>query len=246
VIEEIIQKFQSRITKRIDSLRGQELDVDKAEDEVSRLIKFAKELEPDFEVELNDLIRYNLINTSTALLKDYKNKLASLTEDIDIESEIKIDPLKIMGGSVADDFSTNRFIKEKDVEDGVEWIKNKDKKWYKPWTWLQDSKFSRKKYKTVKYVSGGELAQEFFTPIQSGLYDNGKAARDYASKQSKQIAERFNDEFKRLDGILKDKLVELESFATDKEKAEERVKKSEHKLKWLEQIKAKVESILEI
>ena len=50
----------------------------------------------------------------------------------------------------------------------------------------------------------------------------------------------------RLDGILKEKLAELESYATDKEKAEERIKESERKLSWLEQIKAKVELIVEI
>jgi GTPase SAR1 family protein len=55
VVEGIIEKFQSRITKRIDALRGQELELDDAEDEVERLEKFAKNLEPDFEVELDEL-----------------------------------------------------------------------------------------------------------------------------------------------------------------------------------------------
>jgi GTPase Era involved in 16S rRNA processing len=249
VVEGIIQRFQSRITKRIDELRGQELDIDDAEEEVGRLIRFAQKLEPDFEVELDDLIRNNLVSTSVALLEGYKKKLASLTEDIDLKniSGVTIDPLKLMGGSVvADDFSTRKFIKEKDVEDGTEWIKNTDKKWYKPWTWFQESGYSRTKYKTVKYVSGDELAQDFFRPVQQNLYDNGDGACKYALKQSKRIAERFNEEFKRLDEVLKAKLSELESFATDKEKAEARIKESERRLKWLEQIKAKVESILEI
>ena len=46
--------------------------------------------------------------------------------------------------------------------------------------------------------------------------------------------------------VLKRKLKELENYATDKEKAEERIKETEQKLKWLEEIKAKVESILEV
>lgn len=60
------------------------------------------------------------------------------------------------------------------------------------------------------------------------------------------LAEYFNAEFRRLDDVLKSKLAELESFATNHKKAEERVKESECKLAWLEQIKVKVESILEI
>ena len=60
------------------------------------------------------------------------------------------------------------------------------------------------------------------------------------------IATIFNDEFKRLDDVLKSKLSELESFTKDKEKADERIQECEARLKWLEKIKAKVESILEI
>ena len=52
--------------------------------------------------------------------------------------------------------------------------------------------------------------------------------------------------FKRLDDVLKSKLSELESFTKDKEKADERIKECEARLKWLEKIKSKVESILEI
>ena len=85
-----------------------------------------------------------------------------------------------------------------------------------------------------------------FNPVQESLYDNGDAAKEYAIQQSERIAARFNKEFVRLDGILKEKLAELESYATDKEKAEERIKESERKLSWLEQIKAKVELIVEI
>lgn len=249
VVEGIIQKFQSRIRKRIDELRGEELDIDDAEDEVERLIKFAKKLEPDFEVELDELIRTSLVKTSAALLEEYKKKLASLTDEIDVKglTGISIDPLKLMSGSVvSESFSTRTLIKEKEVEDGEEYVKNTDKKWYKPWTWFQESGYYRTKYKTARYVDGGALADDFFKDVIRQIEDNGDSAKKYALKQSKKISEWFNAECKRLDGILKSKLVELESYATDQKKAEERAKESERKLKWLEQITAKVESILEI
>ena len=65
-------------------------------------------------------------------------------------------------------------------------------------------------------------------------------------KQSNHIASAFNKEFQRLDVVLKKKLSELESYATDQEKAAERVKETERRLAWLEEIKARVASILEI
>lgn len=251
VIEDIVKKYKDRIIQRIDKVRGEELDIDEAEDEVSRLAKFAKKLEPDFQTELDELLRENLINTSNALLEEYKKKLASLTEELDKTgiTGITIDPLKLIGGSVTnvgDDFSIKKLVQSKEVEDGEEWVENTDKKWYKPWTWFQEKGYYRTKYKTVKYVDASELAQEFLTPVQEIVYENGDNAKSYALKQSNRIAADFNKEFKRLDDVLKRKLKELENYATDKEKAEERIKETEQKLKWLEEIKAKVESILEV
>lgn len=250
VVDSIITKFQRKIREKIDELRGEELDIDEAESEMQRLERFAKKLEPSFQEDLDDLIRENLIKTSKALLDNYRAKLKSLTKDLEggVLTDIVFDPLKLMGGDInsADSFSFKKFEKTKKVEDGEEWVKNTDKKWYKPWTWFQESGYYRTKYKTVKYVDAGELADEFLQPVQDIIYEDGESAVKYALKQSKRISEEFAKEFKKLDDLLKAKFNELESYATDKEQAEARVKESEEKLRWLEQIKNEVEEILEI
>lgn len=250
IIDNIVQKYQEKIRQKIDDLSGQELDIDEAMDEVRRLERYAKKLEPDFQTDLDELIRESLLKTSNALLQEYRNKLASIASEIDINTlaGISIDPLKLMGGSIpaADDFSISKFVQSKEVEDGEEWVKNTDKKWYKPWTWFQESGYYRTKYKTVKYVQASDIAQEFFTPIKKIVISNGNQAQKYAIKQSNRIAASFNTEFKRLDGVLKQKLAQLESYATDKTRAEERIRETEKRLAWLEKIKARVASILEI
>lgn len=250
IIDGIVLKYQTKITQKIDGLRGQELDIDDVMDEVNRLERYAKKLEPDFQSELDELIRESLVKTSNALLQEYKKKLESLTSEIDPNAlaGISIDPLKLMGGSVptADEFSVTNLVQSKEVADGKEWVKNTDKKWYKPWTWFQESGYYKTKYKTVKYVPAGDLAQEFFAPIEDNLGSNGELAQKHAIKQSNRIAMSFKKEFERLDGVLKQKLAELENYATDKSKAEERIKETEKRLVWLEVIKKRVASILEI
>ena len=250
IIKNIVKKYQAKIIQKIDDLRGQELDIDEAMDEVRRLERYARKLEPDFQADLDELIRENLLKTSNALLQEYRNKLASIASEIDTNTlaGISIDPLKLMGGSIptADDFSITKFVQSKKVEDGEEWVKNTDKKWYKPWTWFQEDGYYRTKYKTVKYVQADDLAQEFFRPIEKNVVSNGELAKKYAIKQSNRIVASFNKEFERLDGVLKQKLSELESYATDKTKAEERIKETEKRLVWLEAIKDRVASILEI
>ena len=250
VIVGIVQKYQARLRERIDSVRGDELDMNEVDQEVSRLTRFAQKLEPDFKADIDELIRANLVNTSNALLAQYKEKLASLTDEIDPAtlSGISIEPLKLMVSNIAlaDDFSVKKLVRSKDVEDGKEWVENTDKKWYKPWTWFQESGHYRTKYKQVKYVPAEELAAAFFAPIQDRLFDDGEAARQYAIKQSNHIAAAFSKEFKRLDDVLKRKLEQLESYAADSKLAQKRIEETEANLKWLDEITKKVSSILEI
>lgn len=250
IIDDIVQKYQAKLRQKIDELRGQELDMNEVMDEVQRLERYAKKLEPDFQAELDELIRESLVKTSNALLQEYKKKLASLTSEIDPNAlaGIPIDPLKLMGGTVptADDFSVTRLVQSKEVEDGEEWVENTNKKWYKPWTWFQEKGYYRTKYKTVKYVPAYVLAQEFFAPIEDNIVSNGDFAQKHAIRQSNRIAASFNKEFGRLDGVLKQKLADLESYATDKTRAEERIRETERRLAWLEVIKSRVASILEI
>lgn len=250
IIDDIVKKYQAKIRNRICDLRGHELDIEEAMDEVSRLERYAKKLEPDFQAEMDELIQENLLKTSNALLEEYKKKLTSLTSEVDPNAfaGISIDPLKLMNGSipVADEFSVTNLVQSKDVADGKEWVKNTDKKWYKPWTWFQESGYYRTKYKTVKYVPAGELAQEFFVPIEDNLVNNRELAYKYVIRQSNRIAASFNKQFEYLDSVLKQKLSDLESYATDKTQAENRIKETEKRLIWLEGIKKRVASILEI
>ena len=184
------------------------------------------------------------------LLESYKLKLISLADEIKINSnDFTIDPLELLGGSIAiDDFALHKLEKEKEVKDGETWVSNPDYgKWYKPWTFFTEEKgYWRTKYKTVKYVAGDVLAQEFFRPVQQGLYENARAAEKYAQKQSERIADRFKIEFKRLDCVLQDKYAELEKCATNEEEDAELLKEAESNLKWLKDIKTKMDSILEI
>lgn len=252
VVEQIIVKFQSRIREKIDNSRGKDIDIEDIDDEVEGLEKYAKKLEPYFEEDLKELLHDGLVKIGNALIDEYKSKLDSLTEEIDLSSIgiIPIDPLKLMSGSILiNKLSLDNITESKDVEDGTEWVAVPRKPIFG--LGLRDKIFGMKKeehtkYRKVQYVDGSRLAQEYLQPFDDYLYTNGNNAKKYALKQSNRIAERFKTEFKKLDDILKTKLAELESYATDKEKAEERIVESERKLKWLEQIMASVESILEI
>lgn len=246
--KKITGKYQAKIRNRIDNLRGSELSLDEVDDEVDSLTRFAKKLEPNFADDIQEILTDNLMSTGNTLIEAYKQKIQSLASEIPMESVagFSLDPIKLISGSFPQSFTAEDLAKEKIIEDGEEWVKNTDKKWYKPWTWLQEKGYYRIKYKTIQFIAADELAQAFFAPIQDSLLDNVDAAKKYVKEGSKKIAERFNQEFDRLDSVLKTKLAELESLTCDEAKARARAEKARVNKKWLDNIQKKVESILEI
>lgn len=250
VITNIRLKFKNKVLKKSDDLDGDEITLDEVEDEVKRLIRFVKKLEPDFEAELDETIQENLVKVVDSLLTEYRKKLASLTDELDLSvlGNITIDPLRLLSGSLQgnEDISIRKLTQTKKVEDGQEYVKNTDKKWYKPWTWFQESGYYRTKYKEVKFVPGKDLAVTFFAPIDKGLAEKAAAAQKHALQQAQNIANSYSEEFARLDNILQEKLAEMESYVTEQDKAEDRIRETSERLAWLENIQKEVESILDI
>ena len=244
-IDEIITSLRLEVQKKLNEIIGDEFTIEEAEAAVQRLNSFSKRKERELIEDLDFIIKDNLIDTSNALIEEYKDKLASLAKEIDLgEAHISISPFDIMNGEVS--LNVNNYIQSKKVEDGQEWIQNTDKKWYKPWTWFQESGYYRTKYKTVQCVYGTEIAKDYMPNVEDELWETGDGAKDHLKNESEHIVSYYKKQFDQLDKIMKNKLDEMKKCATDKENAERILCESENRLKWLEEIKNKVESILEI
>ncbi|MDR1194159.1 MAG: dynamin family protein [Peptococcaceae bacterium] len=248
-IDGIVKRLQEKITERDKALRNKEFELSDAKRWVELLAESAKVWAFNFETELNRSFRGILVKTVTVLLDEYQKKLASLTEDMPVDSRgaVAIDPLRLISGSVAViNFPVEKLIKEKVSKEHRKWVVNTDKAWFKPWTWLDAEGWHSEERKSVQYITGSEISQVFLTPIEQDLYDNGDSAYQYAMRQSERITAYFQDEFKRLDDVLERKLTELANYVANEKDADARVKESEYKLVWLRKIKAEVEAILEI
>ena len=245
----MIEKYQAKIREEISDWSGREYRSENARDKVRQMQRFASNLESDLRVELEELIQASLINTGDSLIKAYKNKLASLVSEIGVGNlEINIDPLSMMGGYIPDasSFSISSIERTRRVVTGYhEETTYENRRWWNPFSWFGETKRVNE-YGDENYVRSGELAQAYFAPIEEGIYNNGRSARDYAAAESKKIAGLYKTEFKRLDNILNGKLKELKSYAKEKDKVKERIRETERNLAWLQDIKNRVDSILEI
>ncbi len=241
-----ITKAQEKITKHLTSTQ-KKLSREGADSICAQFAKFAETLQAEVQVELENLIANNVQKSAEGLLDQYKKKLADLVDEINV-GDVALDPFEMMCGEIPSNTSSiiSGSTKTEMVKTGEEWVENTDKKWYKPWTWFQESGHYRDIYENREYIDGEELAHKFFAPIEENLYENSSAAQTYAKEETKRIKEAFASKFDELDTLLKAKLKELKECATDKEKAQQKLEEAQRRLDWLEEIRGKVNAILEI
>lgn len=245
---EITKEAQNRITN-IQEKTDEKITKLDAEYRLKEYSTFCRNLQAEIKVKLQDIITNDVQMNVKALMDEYSKRISSLTSELNL-SDIKIDAFALVQGDIStlekDKELINNLTSTERVKVGEEWVENTDKKWYKPWTWLQDSGHYRDVFENVEYVDGSKLCNQFFAPIQASLIDNNKSAIEYAKKQSREVKKYFIKQFDEIDKILKDKLNELEKYATDRKSIEEALKESKDKLFWLENIQNKVKEILEV
>lgn len=245
LVNNVIGESQQKITKYLDGT-SPKLTRLEAEMVCKSFAGFVYNLQAEVQVKLEDLIQNNVKKSANDLLEIYKKKLASLVEEVPI-GYVSIDPFEIIKGDIPDSSSViSSSSKTETVKTGEKWVENTDKKWYKPWTWLQEKGHYIDIMEDQEYIDGTSLSQKFFAPIQETLYDNSMAAVDYAKEQTEHIKEDFANKFEELDKVLTAKLDELRACASDKDAAEKRLEVSKKNLEWLEDIQVRVNSILDI
>lgn len=242
----VIKKAQEKITKHLTSTQ-KKLSREEADSICAQFAKFAETLQAEVQVELENLIVNNVQKSAEGLLAQYKKKLADLVDEINV-GDVVLDPFEIMKGEIPSNTSSiiSESVRTEIVKTGEEWVANTDEKWYKPWTWFQESGHYIDIYENVEYIDGEELAHKFFAPIEENLFENSSAAQAYAKAATKRIKEAFASKFDELDKLLKAKLNELKECATDEKKAQQKLEEAQRRLDWLEEIHGKVNAILEI
>ncbi len=242
----IIKKAQEKITGHLKN-SSKKMSRTEAENICSQFARFAETIQAEVQVELEKLIENNVQKSVTDILDQYREKLSDLTEDIHV-GDVVLDPFAIMKGELPSDTKTiiSGAAKTERVKTGEEWVRNEKKKWYKPWTWFQESGHYKEFYENREYIDGADLAHRFFAPIEERLFENCSEAQKYAKEETKRIKAEFEKKFDELDLILASKLDELKVCAGDREKAQEKLEEAKKRLEWLRDIQDRVNAILEI
>ncbi|MDE7241521.1 dynamin family protein, partial [Desulfovibrio sp.] len=163
----LVSKLFKNIASKYASRADETIELDEVDDEVRSMQRFANRCQEQFKEELDTLIQEQLVATGERLVEEYKAQLTELGSEINLSSSsIKFDPSALMAGELDDQVLTRAAIKalerEEQVKSGEEWVKNTNKKWWKPWTWVEEKGYWRTTYKTRRFIRIQELAETYF------------------------------------------------------------------------------------
>jgi len=251
VIEDKIKPFVKEV-QELSELRNsnKELSKREAEDKCIELESMIKDMQIQLKLALEELGNEYAKQTAELLLKEYKDKISLLINDMDSKDNIDIKPLNLIEGDLSDLEDIYELIsditKEKEVVVDTIWVKNENKKWWKFWTWFDEDGHNEDVMGIKKYVLQSELIDYYIVPLEKQLYEYREKSIEYTKKQIENIKDYFITEFKKIDDKLIEKLSELEKYSCDKENIEKLIEQNESNLNWLENICSDVNSILEI
>ena len=246
-INRAILKAQEEVEKIIDENRGTEIPIRDVESKYNSLIREAEFIQTKLKTKLDDILNKQLKKQAQDILNEYKQRLESLTEELNINDNFSLNVFsmiedKIDGLNNKDDFINSLDVIERDVVVGER--KVSDSTWWKPWTWgnyhMEDV------YEKRSYYDLGKLTFKFFSPFQVKLNNDKKEAKTFVEGQSNLIKSKFKLEFDKLDKIISEKLEQLKMYAIDKEDIEHKIVALENDVNWLENISKRVNSILDI
>lgn len=245
--DDIILAAQSSVRKQIESVKNRKLSKKEAEGICAGFSNYAKNLQAKVCVDIENKVNAFFEKQADILVQEYTKRLKSFSEDISVSS-IDIDPVKILSDELTSEVS--RCIKSatatEKVKVGEVWVKNTDRKWYKPWTWFQEKGHWRDEFENREYVDAKKLAEVFFAPIQKNFNENQTKINNSTDKQISDIKQDFAKKFKQLDEALNTKLRDLERCASDESAVDKIIADTTERLNWLTDIQNRVNAILEI
>ncbi len=213
------------------------------------LYKMQKEvliIQDDAVTDLEKIISTSLRDTAKSYLEEYQNYVDGLIEfdrsDILVSNwnkAITLDTPDI-------DQLLNDFTYTKREVIGTRTVANENKRWFKPWTWLQSSSYEEDVYGNVEYVDMNDMKDPFIKPIIESIFENFENAQVFMQGELKRLQAFFIGEIERLDEVMHERVREIKKHTQQTELLEQENELKKQQKQWLESFTIKLENILEL
>ena len=245
MFEKVRGKLMNQFTEKTQHMRKSKMSKDAAETNISVLSSFLPELESKFRVDIQNALNNVLKNQAQEAVEEYKKYLAELIGSVSYE----IPPAAILGDTATISVAStlDEYSHTEDVKVGSHQEVNKNKKWYKPWTWLQDKYVTVDDYEEQEFINFEEYLEEKILPtIQDSVEYTREAAFSWAKEEEKQFKEFFKKQLEKLDEAIARKLSEQKKSLESKESFEKMIEENERNLSWIDNFKKELDSLLAV
>lgn len=239
--------FGGTINKLTEQLRIGKIKKGEADVLLYKMKKEVIMLQDNAVTDIEKVISISLRETATSYLNEYKKYVDGIIDfkgtDLPIsnwDKAITVDTPDIE--QLLNDFSYT----EREVVD-TETVHNENRKWYKPWTLLTESKYTERNiYGDVEYVDVSEIQDTFLEPVTNSLLDNFENAQAFMQKELKRLQVFFIGEIERLDQVLHERVNEIKKHTQQTEQLEQEIELKKKQKQWLEEFTYKLDNILEL
>ena len=243
-VEKMLQeKFASlsssifnEIRTKTQNMRNEEMPKRTAEGNLDTLKKILAELESKFRVDMKNTLNGILKQQAEEFIEEYKQYLESLVGSV----SYKIQMSAIIGdlATISVTETLSKYSQTKTVQK-----LNANKKWYKPWTWGQP-KYISVKQEVVNFSN--YLDNEVKPVFYENFSKSEQAAFKYAKEEEQRLKAAFQEQFTKLNNVIKQKVDEKKKNLENKETLEKMIQQNQRNLTWLKDFTHKLDSLLAI
>ncbi len=239
-------KVEKMLKEVSDKFRDDKVSKVQAKSIIDKMQKDLNFLQSDIVTDLNRMVEVNLKNNVNELLKEYKQYIDGLMT-IKKREGFKSNNINFISNTmITSDELIDKYKYTQEEKVGEEYIKNYDKKWFKPWTWSESEGHYRDVYEEKEYVNVNELAGSVINPFKDTLYKSILTCVEHIDKEEKEIKLFFKDEMANLDSIVLSKIKELKQMAENSKDLQDKIRSEKKNKEWLDNFAKKLDNILEI
>lgn len=242
--------------------RNDELDKEEVREIVREFKTSGNKLQKDFISKTENLLEKEIKERGDELIQDYIKQLNTLSEDfkntdlnLNLSSYVQREVNDLENISIQDMIDKAEDIKEEyHTETRSRTVIKRRSGWdrfFHPTEWF-NPEYEDTEYYTVdvkdeiKFISLDKLIGNLMPKLDRTIYQRKEETLEFAKKGIEKIKEFFNKKFEELDKILRTLTKNLGESISSEEAAKKALEDAEKLLKSLEQIKSKLEKVLEI
>ncbi|HBB13435.1 MAG TPA: hypothetical protein DCZ76_04075 [Treponema sp.] len=243
--EVVRSNLMGKFTQQTQRMQNSRMSRDAAEANISNLRSFLPDLEAKFRVDIQNALNKVLKTQAEEAVEEYKKYLADLIGSVSYE----IPPAALLGdtASISVASTLNAYSHTEEVKVGSHQEVNTNKKWYKPWTWLQDKYYTVDDYEEQEFIDFREYLEEEILPaIEEAVESTRNAAFSWAKNEEKNFKDFFKKQLEKLDEAIAQKLSEQKKSLESKETFEKMIEENKKNLAWLNSFKQDLDSLLAI